>query len=145
MASVSRTAAQEPGRASAPVSMKALVFGILAAPFAWFAQELVSYGFVSALCRDREAGTAMRFAAASPQFLLVCGVTLVIALIGAWFAWSNWVKVRDVRRESNLSPREIHAERSRFMARVGLICNIGALAAFAFSIVTLFVVPLCPG
>lgn len=145
MASFPETAAREPQKASAPVSMTALATGILAAPLAWSAQELLSYGFVSRLCREQGAAATLRLAGASPTFLLISAVTLLIALAGAWLAWRNWVRVRDVRRESNLSPREIHAERSRFMARVGLICNVGALGAFAFTISTLFIAPLCPG
>jgi ABC-type nickel/cobalt efflux system permease component RcnA len=132
--------------ASAQVGIKALWTGILAAPLAWSAQELLSYGLVERLCRERETGAALRLAAGSaPVFLLISAATLAIALAGAWLAWRNWRKLRDIRRDSNLSPREIHAERSRFMARVALICNAGALCAFAFSISTLLVAPLCPG
>lgn len=145
MASATGTAAQRAGQADAPVSSKALAFGILTAPLAWTTQELVSYGFVDSLCLDRNVDTAMRHAASAPAFLVISALTLIVALAGAWLAWRNWVRVRDVRRESNLSPREIHAERSRFLARVGLICNTGALLAFAFTISTLFVSPLCPG
>lgn len=145
MASATGTAAQQAGRADAPVSPKALAFGIFAAPLAWTTQELVSYGFVDNLCLDRNVDTAMRHAASAPAFLVISALTLIVALAGAWLAWRNWVRVRDVRRGSNLSPREIHAERSRFLARVGLICNTGALLAFAFTISTLFVSPLCPG
>ena len=144
MASAEHTAAAQPDRASAPVSMKALTTGILAAPLAWTAQELVSYGFVSRLCGDTNAAAAQHFAGASPMFLLISAITLAIALAGTWLGWNNWRKVSDVRRESNLEPREIHAERTRFMARVGLICNVVALCAFAFTISTLFVAPLCP-
>ena len=132
------------GKASAPVSLTALWFAMLAAPLAWSAQELVCYYLASRLCRLRAAGyeteLAMRL---SPSFLIVTVVTFLIALAGAWTAWSNWRKVRDVRRESNLHPREIHAERSRFMARCALIFNVGFLGAFVFMTSEFIVAPLC--
>lgn len=145
MASLQNSAAQGSGRSGAPVSMRALAAGILAAPLAWSAQELVSYGFVSHLCADHRLDVAQRLAGESPLFLVISAITLGIALAGAWLAWKNWTRVRNVQRQSNLEPREIHAERNRFMARVGLICSVGALCSFAFTISTLFVAPLCPG
>src|SRR5205823_1060085 len=143
MASLQNSAhGSHPG--SPPVSMRALAAGIFAAPLAWSAQELVSYGLVSHLCARTNGAIVQRFAASSPLFLFISAVTLVIALAGSWLAWKNWTRVRDVQRDSNLEPREIHAERTRFMARVGLICSFGALCSFAFTISTLFVAPLCP-
>jgi len=143
---VSQGAAPErsSGRASAPVSLAALWFAILAAPLAWSAQELVCYYLASRLCRLRAAGYGTGLALhLSPSFLIVTAVTFLIALAGAWTAWSNWRKVRDFRRESNLHPREIHAERSRFMARCALITNVGFLGAFVFMTSEFVVAPLC--
>lgn len=132
------------GRADAPVSLAALWFAILAAPLAWSAQELVSYGISSHLCRLRAAGIEVELAARQhPSLVIVTVVTFIIALAGAWVAWRNWRRVRDVRRESNLHPREIHAERSRFMARCALICNVGFIVAFAFTTSEILVAPLC--
>jgi hypothetical protein len=145
MASLQGSAARG-GNGSDSVSQLALWLGIVVAPLSWSAQELVSYGVVSRLCSEREAANAMRTAAsAEPLFLLISAALLLLTLAGAMLAWRNWLKVRDVRRASNLSREEIHAERSRFLGRVALICNVGALAAFAFTISTLFVAPLCPG
>lgn len=132
------------GRARAPVTLGALWFGILAAPLAWSAQELVCYYLASRLCRLRAAGYGAELALRlSPSFLIVTAVTFLIALAGAWTAWSNWRRVRDIRRESNLHPREIHAERSRFMARCALITNVGFLGAFVFMTSEFVVAPLC--
>lgn len=132
------------GRASAPVGLAALWFAILAAPLAWSAQELVCYYLASRLCRQRAASHGVELALwLSPSFLIVTVVTFLLALAGAWTAWSNWRKVRDIRRESNLHPREIHAERARFMARCALITNIGFLGAFVFMTAEFVVAPLC--
>lgn len=132
------------GRAGAPVGLAALWFGILAAPLAWSAQELVCYYLASRLCRPGAAGYGTGLALRlSPSFLVVTAVTLLIALAGAWTAWTNWRKVRDIRRESNLHPREIHAERSRFMARCALVTNVGFLGAFVFMTAEFIVAPLC--
>jgi hypothetical protein len=144
MASPDAPAVSGSGRASGPVSPVALWFGILAAPLAWSAQELVCYYLASRLCRPGAAGLGAELALRqSPSFLIVTGVTLFIALAGAWTAWSNWRRVRDVRRLSNLHPREIRAERCRFMARCALITNIGFLGAFVFTTSEFIVAPLC--
>jgi len=132
------------GQASVPISLTVLWFGLLAAPLSWSTQELVCYYLASRLCRVRAAGHGAELALRlSPSFLIVTAVTFLIALAGAWTAWSNWRKVRDIRRESNLHPREIHAERSRFMARCALICNILFLGAFVFMTSEFVVAPLC--
>jgi hypothetical protein len=126
------------------VSLRALWFAILAAPLAWAAQELICYGIASRLCRLNAAGADMKFAAdVSPWFVIVTLIALAIALAGAWVAARNWRKVRDVRRESNISPRKINAERSRFMGRAAIICNVGFVSAFAFTTAELLVSPLC--
>lgn len=132
------------GRAGASVGLAALWFAILAAPLAWSAQELVCYYLASRLCRLRAAGYDAELASKlSPLFLIVTAVTFFLALAGAWTAWSNWRKVRDIRRESKLHPREIHAERARFMARCALITNVGFLGAFVFMTAEFVVAPLC--
>ena len=144
MASPHASRAPAGGQASAPVSLAALWFGLLAAPLAWSAQELVCYYLASRLCRLRAAGTGAELALRlSPSFLIVTAMAFLIAAAGAWTAWSNWRKVRDIRRESNLHPREIHAERSRFMARCALITNVGFLGAFVFMTSEFIVAPLC--
>ena len=144
MASARASKSHSGGRASGPVSLTALWFGLLAAPLSWTAQELVCYYIASRLCRQRAASYGTELALRlSPSFLIVTAVTFLIALAGAWTAWSNWRKVRDIRRESNLHPCEIHAERSRFMARCALICNVGFLGAFVFMTSEFVIAPLC--
>jgi hypothetical protein len=132
------------GKASAPVSLGALWFAILAAPLAWSTQELVSYGIASFLCRQKAESTGLIYAGnVSAAFMLVTLMTFAIAVAGGWVAVANWRKVRDVRRESNLSPREVHAERSRFMGRCGVICSVVFLGAFVFTTANLLIAPLC--
>ena len=144
MASQDAARERSSGRASATVSLTASWFAMLAAPLAWSAQELVCYYLASRLCRLRAAGYATELALRlSPSFVIVTAVTFLIALAGAWTAWSNWRRVRDIRRESNLHPREIHAERARFMARCALITNVGFLGAFVFMTSEFIVAPLC--
>jgi len=108
-----------------------LWFGILAAPLAWSAQELVSYGFVSRLC-GQSAGAEIT--TATPPFMLVTLVTFVVALAGTWAAVYNWRKLVGGREE---------AGPVRFLAMIGLINSAGFIGAFVFSTATLVVAPLC--
>jgi hypothetical protein len=130
--------------AGAPVSLGALWFAILAAPLAWSTQELICYGIASRLCRLKPAGAGMKLAAdVSAWFAIVTLITFALAVTGAWVAARNWRRVRDVRRESNINPREINAERSRFMGHAAIICNVGFISAFVFTTAELLVSPLC--
>jgi len=141
-----QTSASAPAGPSppAPVSPRALWFAILAAPLAWSAQELICYGIASQVCRQKWSGAEVASALqVSASFVIVTVITFAIALAGAWVAARNWRRVRDVRRESNLHLREINAERSRFMGRAAIICNVGFVVAFVFTTAEFLVSPLC--
>ncbi|CAJ0785018.1 hypothetical protein [Ralstonia chuxiongensis] len=130
-----------------PVSRAALWFGVLAPPLAWSAHALCSYLVASRLCGSGDAGSAaagLRYALSTP-FLLVTAVTLAVALAGAWVGHRNWERISEARRDSSREMNAIWLERSRFLARCAKINGIVFLGAFAFTILSLVVAPLCPG
>jgi hypothetical protein len=129
---------------SVRVSRPSLWFGVLAPPLAWSAQELFSYMIASSLCRLRAEGFAAdQVHALSTPFVLVTASTLALALAGAWAAVGNWRKAREERRDSSLDLGEIGAERTRFLARCGVINAAVFLTAFFFTTAELLVAPLC--
>jgi len=130
------------------VSRFALWYGILAAPLAWSAQELISYGAASFLCGLKQgASAAQQTHALSTPFLAITLLTLAIALSGAWIAVRNWRRLKDVlkesRREERLRLAEIHAERDVFLAHSGLIVSLLFVLAFFFTAADMVVAPLC--
>lgn len=128
------------------VSLVWLWFGVLAPPFAWSAHELLSYMVASSACRLRGAGLAGEQARAlGPAFVAIAVVTLVIALAGAWVAVRNWQRAREEKRDSSLDVAEIGAERTRFLARCGVINAAVFLTAFFFTAADMVVAPLCAG
>ncbi|TFV88417.1 hypothetical protein E4K72_21995 [Oxalobacteraceae bacterium OM1] len=129
---------------SLAVSRASLWFGILATPFAWSTQELVSYMLASTLCGLRAEGLAGgRAYALSTPFVAVTAATLALGLVGAWVAHANWRKVRAQRRHAGLDRAGIGIERARFLARCGLINAVVFLVAFAFTTANILVAPLC--
>jgi len=144
MASSQTSASSSIGQAAGPVSQRSLWFAILAAPLAWSAQELICYGIASHLCRLKTSAAELQSAMhVSASFAIVTALTFAIAVAGAWVASRNWRKLRDAGRASRLDRREIHAERSRFMGHVALICNVGFIGAFLFTTAEMLVSPLC--
>jgi hypothetical protein len=121
-----------------------LWFGILACPFAWSAQELVSYMFASSRCLLRAASPAEQqvFALSAP-FVWVSVLTWVITIAGCVVAIRNWRKLRVIPRGSQLDLTIIVPERQHFMAKCGLINSTLFTVAFLFTTADLLVAPLC--
>jgi hypothetical protein len=114
-----------------------LLFGLLAAPLAWSADELFSYGIASRLCRMRAAGSGQSLTVAdSPWFWLLLAVTAVIALAGFAVALGNWRKTHGEQRESGDG-------RNRFLSMCGMLTSGGFLIAFLFMLANLVLAPLC--
>ncbi len=121
-----------------------LAFGLLAAPLAWSADELFSYGAASQLCRMKASGSGQTLTVPdSPWLWGVVVVTLVIAVAGFVVAVGNWRKARDELAGSGrhlLEPGEGH---SRFIAMCGVLTSSGFLIAFLFMLANLILAPLC--
>lgn len=115
-----------------------LWFGVLAAPLAWSAHELLSYGLASFLCDLKPGAIGAQMHALSLPFVIATCLMLALALAGAWTALRNWRAV-----PSNPDPSDIGAERSRFLAHCGLINSVVFLTAFCFTIAEMVFAPLC--
>lgn len=121
-----------------------LWYGVLAAPLAWSAQELISYGAASFLCGLKQgASAAQQVHALSPPFVAITLLTLAVALSGAWIAVRNWRRLRQAPRGTPMQLSEIHAERNAFLARCGLLSSLIFVLAFFFTTAEMVVAPLC--
>jgi hypothetical protein len=127
-----------------------LLFGLLAAPLAWSADELFSYGVASRLCRMKAAGSTQGLTVAdSPWFWILLAGTAAIAIAGFMVALGNW---RRTRSEQSRSPGgsghhllELGEGRSRFLSMCGMLVSGGFLIAFVFMLASLILAPLCGG
>jgi hypothetical protein len=139
---------QHPSPARREVGPFRLLFGLLAAPLAWWAEELFSYGVASRLCRMKAAGSGQSLTVAdSPWFWILLAGTAVIALAGFLVALGNWRRTRgEQRREQSDGGHhllELGEGRSRFLSMCGMLTSGGFLIAFLFMLANLVLAPLC--
>jgi len=110
------------------------VFGLLASPLAWSADELFSYGAASYLCRTKASGSGQPLTVpGSLWFWVLIAITLAIAVAGFVVAIGNWRRTRE----------GLGDERSRFVAMCGMLISGGFLIAFVFMLANLILAPLC--
>jgi uncharacterized membrane protein YeiB len=142
--STSSVSPDHPSQRRREVGPFRLAFGLLAAPLAWSADELFSYGAASLLCRMKASGSGQTLAVAdSPWFLALIVVTLVIAVAGFVVALDNWRKTRGEQAGSGHHLPQLGEGRSRFAATCGLLTSGGFLVAFLFMLANLILAPLC--
>jgi hypothetical protein len=142
--STSSVPSDHPSQARREVGPFRLAFGLLAAPLAWSADELFSYGAASQLCRMKASGSDQTLAVAdSPWFWGLIVVTLVIAVAGFAVALGNWRKTRDGQGSAGHHLLASGEGRSRFIAMCGVLTSGGFLVAFLFMLANLILAPLC--
>jgi len=130
-----------PASARRMVGKWALWFGILAAPLAWSAQELLSYGVASRECGMKSARTAAALSTAtSPWLMAILTATFLVALAGLLVATRNWHRTR--RGSGHHLPHPAEG-RARFMAMWGLLTSIGFVIAFFFTAAYMLAAPVC--
>jgi hypothetical protein len=135
---------EHPAHARHALGLSALWFGILAAPLAWSAEELISYFIASHLCKMKSSTGIVSVAlTTSPWFSGLSFVTYVVAFAGLWVAISNWRKTREEHRGSGHHLLELGEGRTRFMAMCGLLASIAAVIGLLFITTQMIVAPLC--
>ena len=141
----SSAAPSHPGPARRQVSAFALWFGLLAAPLAWAADELLLYYIASRLCASQAANDTaeMLGRATSPWFTVVSVAALLIALAGVWVAYDSWNKSAREKQGSEHHLLEVGEGRTRFLAMCGLLTSVSFAVGFLFIFSQLWVAPLC--
>lgn len=142
--STSSISSDQPSQRRREIGPFRLAFGLLAAPLAWSADELFSYGAASYLCRMKASGSDQTLTVPdSPWFWALIVVTLAIAVAGFVVAVGNWRKTRDVQAGSGHQLPELGEGRSRFIAICSMLTSGGFLIAFLFMLANLALAPLC--
>jgi hypothetical protein len=107
-----------------------LWIGVLAPPVAWALQMGVNYALVPMLCEARHGATAVH---------LTSLVALLLALVGLWLTWRHW-------RQSGggwAAPDDSPAQRTRFIALMGLMLGVLLLATMLMQGLPSLWVPPC--
>lgn len=124
--------------------MCALVYGLVAAPCAWFSAQLVSAGVAQQACFPQYAPLA---APAFPGSHLMAGLALTAALAvcasGAWTAFVAGRRTHGEHAGHREALLDIGEGRSRFMALAGLLTSIGFLIGVLFSLPAVVLIPAC--
>lgn len=142
--STSSASPEHPSQGRREIGPFRLAFGVLAAPLAWSADELFSYGAASHLCRMKASGGDQSLTVpGSPWFWGLLVVTLIIAVAGFVVALGNWRKTREEQTGSGHHLLELGEGRSRFVAMCGMLTSGGFLVAFVFMLANLILAPLC--
>jgi hypothetical protein len=142
--SIPQTGTGHPAPHRDRVALRALWFGIAAAPLAWTLQLTLSSSFAGYVCYPEAAPRAFPlWSGISLLLRVISAAAFVIALAGALVSWNSWRQTRAERPGSVHHLMETGDGRTRFMALCGLLISAVFLIALAFGTTALGVVPLC--
>lgn len=128
------------------VGLAALAFGLAAPPLAWAGQLVTNYAIASHVCfpgGQPLAGLAVEAHPAWLVLLIVELLALAIAVSAGGVAYASWRSTRKEAEGETSHMFEKGEGRTRFLALWGLITSVGFVIAIGFSLIGLFVVPLC--
>jgi hypothetical protein len=109
-----------------------LIAGLFAAPAAWSAQLLVSYGLSGDRCRP-DVMPGLGFVVT-----VISGLAVAVCLFGIWSAYRSWRLTRDEGPGDHHAGLTAGIGRTRFLALCGLVGDGIFLIATLFN----FLVPL---
>jgi hypothetical protein len=131
-----------PGRESTRLST--LLFGLMGAPLAWVAAQLVCSAIAQRACFPK---TEPLDAAAFANTHLIQGAVLILALAislaAILLSLGAWRRTRAEHDGGSQTLMAIGEGRSRFMAFVGLLTSLGFSIATLFSVPAVLLVPAC--
>ncbi|HZE09826.1 MAG TPA: hypothetical protein VE110_13830 [Gemmatimonadaceae bacterium] len=136
-----------PAPARHRVGRGALWFGVLAAPIAWSAQEILATSVNGAGCiayRDAPPPTGLQLTSGTGIVLLCFTVALFIGCLVALFvALHNWHIVHSHAEGEEQDVLEIGEGRARFMAMSGILLSAIFALLLLMNAISLFLTPQC--
>lgn len=118
-----------------------LLAGLLAAPFAWLAQMLVSESLVAQVCFPGPAPRSAALSGLTPALLLLGVVCLAAGLGGLWAAWSAWRVSADPA--DHVSALDRGTRPVGFLALLGMMGSALFCGAIVFTSMALLLVAPC--
>lgn len=138
--SLPTTHAEHPAPHRHRVGLLALAFGIVGAPLAWNIELLVGVALSGHQCYPRYMPLAIPLWTGTWGFLLTMSlVALALGILAGLVSWRSWNRTHDEKPSS----AQGGDGRTRFMALCGLLSSGLFLVALVFTILVVFMVPLC--
>lgn len=136
--------AEHPAPHRAAVGLAPLLYGLLAAPIAWFVGQIAGSSVGQRACfPGTEPLAAPTFHGVLPATAAILAVCLAVCLSAAVVAMQAW---RRTRKESEGDQHTLLAAgegRTRFMAFAGLLTSLGFALATLFAAPAVVFVPAC--
>jgi hypothetical protein len=124
-----------------------LLFGLLAAPAAWWAHTTLSYLLASRACYPHDVPLSAPMLPALQLVLVAAAIAAVLIAIAGWFAsYQAWRATREQIQDSGGHHAvEVGEGRTRFFALAGMMVSSLFVAAIVFNALGVFVLPPCAG
>jgi hypothetical protein len=120
-----------------------VVAGLFAAPVAWSAQLLISYGLNGDACRLPGRLAAAQATATSVLVPIIGVVALAGCLFGLWSAFHTWRLTRGEGSGDHHAGLSAGIGRTRFLGLCGLVSGAIFLIATVFSLLVPFLTSPC--
>jgi hypothetical protein len=137
-------AQDHPSAARGATRLWRLLYGLIAAPCAWLAAQVLSATLAQEACFPHSEPLA---APLFPGLHLMQSAALVLAVAvcasGAVVAYRDWRRTRGEHQGGGQVLLDIGEGRSRFMALAGMMTSLGFLAGTLFSVPATLLVPAC--
>jgi hypothetical protein len=135
---------EHPSAARGRTSIGALLYGLAAAPCAWFAAQIFSAGLTQHACFPKyDPLLTPAFAGSRLACILALLIAMAVSASGALIAYIAWRRTRSEHVGDTGVLLDIGEGRSRFMALAGLLTSVGFLISSLFSLPAAIVVPTC--
>lgn len=119
----------------------ALGFAIFGAPAAWFFQLIINYALASRACYPNSEPLAQPIIGFLWWVLIgVDCVAIIVAVLAGYLAVSHW---RRRRNGESGRPLIVGERRNQFLANWAMATSALFLTTLIFSIVLLFILPIC--
>jgi hypothetical protein len=125
-------------------SLRALIFGLAAAPLAWSTQTIVGYGVASRACFPGDTPRSTpAFAYVWSAVLTVNVIALMVGLLGTLVAFMSWSATRQEHGGRPTYLMDVGEGRTRFHAMCGILVGAGFVVAILFTTLTVALASAC--
>lgn len=138
------TSGPHPSERRGSTHLGALLYGLIAAPAAWMAAQVVGFAAVQQACfPGYQPLAAPAFPGVQTVSLVALLAALAVCASGIVAALLAWRRTRGEHEGGGRSLLDVGEGRSRFMALTGVLTSSGFLIAVLFSLPAVVLVPTC--
>lgn len=144
MASNPLPAVTHPAPERSKASLRALLFGLAAAPLAWSAQSILGYSVTSRACFPGDTPRSTpAFAYVWSVVLTVNVIALIVGVLGTLVAFMSWSATQREYSGGQNSLLDVGEGRTRFLAMCGILVGTGFVVAILFTTLTVLLASAC--